>query len=75
MGRLTVANMGPEKKPIKLTATEAATMLGTLKLSVLGTRRMCGWGNSQPKDKLESKHQHGEDEDHPSLPEPVYRLS
>lgn len=42
--RLTVANSGPEKKPNKLMATEAAMMFGTLQESVCHARTArAGW--------------------------------
>ena len=70
-----VAKMGPVKKPMKLTAMEAAMMLGTLE-GVLGIEMVSvGWGYLQPEDQLQGECEDAVDEDHSALTEAVCRLS
>ena len=72
---LTVAKNGPEKKPRKLIATDAAMMFGTL---LTGQRRVIptvrGTRYLQPKHKLEGETQHAIHHNHASLPQSMRRL-
>lgn len=70
----TVAKKGPEKTPIKLTATASVIIFGTLLLAISIQSKERDRKNSQPKHKLQPNTQNSIHKNHPPLTQPMRRF-